>query len=163
MLILCLNYTYQWSLLNQKEEERYRTLPDDLSPLGCFIAHCWFNVAGNDKRKCDTDKPDNGIARLIMSFAAGFNESKSSFALIGMPECGKVPETRAICVACEQHSVKELLQCCNTTRYCSTACQKAHFKKHKKGCNRKALLVKRAEVSARVAALRADMEKSKVR
>jgi hypothetical protein len=75
------------------ESERYRTLPDDLSPLGCFIAHCWFDVAGSDKRKCDTDNADNGIARLIMRFALDSHESKSSFALIGMPECGKIPET----------------------------------------------------------------------
>ena len=64
------------SLVHQVEEERYRTLPPDLS--GRFIAHCWFDIAGSDKRRIDTDKPDNGIGRLIMSFAFGFDDSKKS-------------------------------------------------------------------------------------
>jgi hypothetical protein len=58
---------------------------------------------------------------------------------------------------CDQHSKTEMLQCCSNTRYCSAACQKAHFRKHKKECDRKAYLAKRAEVTARVAALRAAM------
>jgi hypothetical protein len=157
MLMLCVNSVYKWSLSNQIEAEVYRTLPDDLSGVGHFIARCWFDVAGSDNA-IDEDKPDNGIARLIMSFAFGFNDSKSSFALIGMPECGKVPETHARCSSCDQHSEKELLQCCTSTRYCSAACQKAHFKKHKKVCDRKAWLAKRAAVVARVALLKAAMK-----
>jgi hypothetical protein len=154
MLMLCVNSIYKWSLLNQIEDDKYRTLPDDLAGVGRFIAHCWFDVGGSDN-KIDEDKPDNGIARLIMSFAFGFNVSKSSFALIGMPECGKVAETLTRCSNCDQHSTKELLRCCTSTRYCSAACQKAHFKKHKKVCDRKAFLAKRAAVAARVASLRA--------
>jgi ankyrin repeat protein len=141
-LMLCVNRVYKWSLSNQIEDERCRTLPDDLSVLGRYIAHCWFDVAGGE--------PDNGIARLIMSFAFGFNDSKSSFALIGMPKEGKIPETRARCSYCEEHSKKEMLQCCTSTRYCSVACQRAHFKKHKKVCDRKAFLAKRAAVAARL-------------
>jgi hypothetical protein len=152
-LMMCVNSVYKWSLSNQIEDEKYRTLPDNLAGVGRFIAHCWFDVAGDDN-KFGSSKPDNGIARLIMSFAFGFDDSKSSFALIGMPECGKVPETRTRCSSCDQHSNNELLQCCTSTRYCNAACQKAHFKKHKKVCDRKAWLAKRAAVAARVAALR---------
>jgi hypothetical protein len=99
-LILCVDKVYKWSLSNQIEDEKYRTLPDDLAGVGRFIAQCWFDVAGGDN-KLDSSKPDNGIARLIMSFAFGFDDSKSSFALIGMPECGKVPETRSRCSSCD--------------------------------------------------------------
>jgi hypothetical protein len=152
-VMLCVDSVYKWSLSNQIEDEKYRTLPADLSGVGRFIAHCWFDVAGDDN-KLDSSKPDNGIARLIMSFAFGFDDSKSSFALIGMPEYGKVAETRTRCSSCDQHSKQELLQCCTSTRYCSVACQKANFKKHKKVCDRKTFLVKRAAVAARVAALR---------
>jgi hypothetical protein len=161
-LMLCLTRVYQWSLLNQIDDEKYRTLPDDLSTLGRFICKCWFDVAGGDNKIAE-DKPDNGIARLIMSFAFGFNDSKSNLALIGMPEYGKVAETRTRCSSCDKHGKKEMLQCCSTTRYCTTACQKAHYKKHKKVCDRKAYLAKRAEVAARVAALKADMEKNKAK
>jgi ankyrin repeat protein len=150
MLMMCLTRVYGWSLINQIEEEKYRTLPDDLSGIGWFVAHCWFDVAGSDN-KIDEDKPDNGIARLIMSFAFGFDDSKSSFALIGMPEYGKVPETRIRCRKCRQHSKKELLQCCTDTHYCSKACKKAHRKSHKKSCDRNAYLARRAEEAARVA------------
>jgi hypothetical protein len=83
-----------------------------------------------------------------MSFVFGFNDSKSSFALIGMPERGKVAEARARCSSCDDHSVKVLLQCCTTSRFC-TACHKSYFKKYKKVCDRKAYLAKRAEDAAR--------------
>ncbi len=66
--------------MHQVEEERYRTLPPDLS--GRFIAHCWFDIAGSDKRRIDTDKPDNGIGRLIMSFAFGFAFRLSPVAVV---------------------------------------------------------------------------------
>jgi hypothetical protein len=121
-------------------------------------AHCWFDVAGGDN-KIDEDKPDNGIGRLIMSFAFGFDDSKSPFALIGMPEDGRVPDKLTRCSCCIQPKEKGMLRCCTSTRYCSAACQKAHFKKHKKVCDCKAFLAKRAVVAARVAALKADMNK----
>jgi ankyrin repeat protein len=145
-LILCANYLYNWSVENQDESEYYRSLPSDLTGVGYFVAHCLMHVDGGYF--------SNRICRLITQFYGGFDESKSSFALIGMPELGKVPETRTRCSCCEQHSKKELLQCCSRTRYCSTKCQVAHFKKHKKVCDRKAFLAKRVEVAARVAALR---------
>jgi hypothetical protein len=157
MLMMCLSRVYGWSLSNQREDERYRTLPDDLPKLGRFICKCWFDVAGGDN-KVDDDQPDNGIARLIMSFAFGFNDSKSPFALIGMPECGKVPDTLTRCSCCVQHIKKGMLQCCSHARYCSIACQKAHIKEHKPVCQNEAYLLKRAEVAARVASLRAAME-----
>jgi hypothetical protein len=159
-LMLCLSRVYGWSLRNQIEDERHRTLPDNVSSIGRFIAHCWFDVAGGDN-KIDVDKPDNGIARLIMSFAFGFNDSKSPFALIGMPECGKVPETRTRCSWCIQPKEKGMLQCCTGTRYCSVACQKAHFKKHKVVCDRDAYLAKNAESVARIASLRAEKRAEK--
>jgi hypothetical protein len=146
-----LTRVYGWSLLNQIEDEKYRTLPDDLSSIGRFIAHCWFDVGGSDKRKIDEDKPDNGIARLVMSFAFGFNDSKSPFALIGMPEYGKLPDNANRCSCCIQSIKKGMLRCCASTRYCNVACQKAHRKKHKVVCDRDAYLARRAEVSARVA------------
>jgi hypothetical protein len=34
--------------LNQIEDKKYRTLPEDLSILGRFLAHCSFDVAGSD-------------------------------------------------------------------------------------------------------------------
>jgi hypothetical protein len=146
-LILCANYLYNWSVENQDESEYYRSLPSDLTGVGYFVAHCLMHVDGGYF--------SNRICRLITQFYGGFDDSKSNFALIGMPELGKVPETRTRCSSCEQHSKKEMLQCCTRTRYCSTKCQKAHFKKHKKVCDRKAFFAKRAEVAARVAALRA--------
>jgi hypothetical protein len=156
-LMLCLSSVYKWSLLNQKEDERYRTLPDDLSVIGHCIAHCWFDVAGDDN-KLDSLKPDNGIGRLIMSFAFGFNASKSPFALIGMPEYGKIPDTLTRCSCCVQPIKKGLVQCCRIARYCSTVCQKAHSKEHKLVCQNELYLLKRAEVAARVASLKAAMK-----
>jgi hypothetical protein len=95
VLMLSVNRVYQWSIINQIEVERYRTLPDDLSVLGKFIARCWFDVAGSDKNKADeSDSPDNGVGRLIMSFAFGFDDSKG--ALIGMPEYGKLPASSGL-------------------------------------------------------------------
>jgi hypothetical protein len=156
ILMLCISRVYGWSLRNQIDDERYRTLPDDLSKLGCFICQCWFDVAGGDN-KIDEDTPDNGIARLIMSYAFGFNDSKSPFALIGMPKYGKVPDTLTRCSLCIQPKKKGMLQCCTTTRYCSVTCQKAHRKSHKVVCERDAYLAKRAEVAARVASFRAEV------
>jgi hypothetical protein len=140
ILMLCLSRVYGWSLLNQIEDEEYRTLPDDLAGIGRFVAHCWFDVAGG-VNKVDDDKPDNGIARLVMSFAFGFNDSKSraSFALIGMPACGKVPETRARCSKCNQHSKKELMQCCNDTRIAARLVRKLTGRNTRKFVRRRLL------------------------
>jgi hypothetical protein len=112
-------------------------------------------VAGSDKRKIDTDKPDNGISRLIMSFYGGFDASKSPFALLGMPEQGKLPDALTRCSWCIQGKEKGMLQCCSQTRYCGRVCQIAHRKKHRLVCDRDACLARRAEEAARVASLRA--------
>jgi hypothetical protein len=64
-LMMCLSRVYGWSLLNQIDDERYRTLPDDLPQLGRFICQRWFDVAGSDNA-IDGDKRDNGIAHLII-------------------------------------------------------------------------------------------------
>jgi hypothetical protein len=45
-----------------------------LAPVNLHSS-CWFDVAGSDNA-IDEDKPDNGIARLIMSFAFEFDDSK---------------------------------------------------------------------------------------
>jgi hypothetical protein len=62
-IIMCISRMYKWSLINQIETDRLRTWPgpDELSELGRFICHCWFDVAGGE--------PDNGVGRLIMEFA----------------------------------------------------------------------------------------------
>jgi hypothetical protein len=43
-LMLCVNSVYKWSLLNQIEDERYRTLPDDLYGIGrSLLVRCrWW-------------------------------------------------------------------------------------------------------------------------
>jgi hypothetical protein len=51
------------------------TLPPDLSSIGLIVAICWMQV--------DASGVDNGIARLIMQFAFGFNSDRNS--LVGMP------------------------------------------------------------------------------
>jgi ankyrin repeat protein len=143
VLMMCVSSVYKWSLLNQIEDEKYRTLPDDLPELGSFICKCWFDVAGGDN-KVDDDTPDNGIGRLIMSFYGGFDESraKSPFALIGMPEYGKLADTVARCSNCRAEGVvgKKWLRCCGKVTYCSKVCQLADWKKksggHKKSCER---------------------------
>ena len=93
----------------------HRTLPADLTPLGCFILRCWFDIAGgrgggindenlNEKPIKAQDKADNGVGRLIMRFACGFDDTKSPFALIGMPSEGKVADTsNTRCFNCIQH------------------------------------------------------------
>ncbi len=58
----------------------HRTLPPYLTPLGSFILKCWFDIAGGGI--------DNGVGRLIMGFACGFNDSKS--LMLGMPFEGNV-------------------------------------------------------------------------
>jgi hypothetical protein len=146
ILMMCVNSVYNWSVENQIEDERYRTLPGNLPKLGRFIAHCWFDVAGGE--------PDNGIGRLIMSFAFGFDNSKTSHALLGMPEYGKAPDKVIRCIKCFKHKDKGMLRCCPKISYCSAACQKVHFKKHKKNCQNEAYLAKKAAVAAKVASLR---------
>jgi hypothetical protein len=74
-LILSLDRVFNWSLANQIESEFYMTLPSDLSSIGRFLAHCWLHV--------DASGVDNGIARLLMQFAFGFNSDRRR--LIGLP------------------------------------------------------------------------------
>jgi ankyrin repeat protein len=133
-LILSVNYLYNWSVENQIEDQVHRTLPADLSGVGHFVAHCFFDVGGG--------RPDNGIARLITQYYGGFDESraKSPFALIGMPKHGKLPDTAARCSACRAQAVtgKKWLRCCGKVGYCSKECQVVDWKKfgHKKSCER---------------------------
>jgi hypothetical protein len=75
-LMMCLNSVCNWSRANQIESERLMTLPADLSSIGLFVARCWLHV--------DASGVDNGIARLIMEFAFGFNSD--SKRLIGIPD-----------------------------------------------------------------------------
>jgi ankyrin repeat protein len=77
VFMMCLNRTFTWSLANQIESERLMTLPPTgfLSSEGLFIARCCMHV--------DASSVSNGIARLIMQFAFGFNRR-----LIGMPREG---------------------------------------------------------------------------
>jgi hypothetical protein len=151
-LLLCLHHVFNWSVENQIEAQVHRTLPSALSGVGRFVAHCFFDVAGGEL--------GNGIARLITEFYGGFDESKSPHALIGVPSYGNVADTVARCSWCIQQPIKNgLLKCCGSTRYCSKPCQKAHFQSHKISCQSKAVAAKRAEVTARVAALQADMNK----
>ncbi|KAJ3538756.1 hypothetical protein NMY22_g5026 [Coprinellus aureogranulatus] len=44
---------------------------------------------------------------------------------------------RDVCMACGQGGKPKLLVCsaCKSARYCSSACQKGHWKKHKSGCS----------------------------
>jgi hypothetical protein len=51
------------------------TLPPDLSSIGLLVAKCWMHV--------DAISVSNGIARLIMQFAFGFNSDHRT--LVGMP------------------------------------------------------------------------------
>jgi hypothetical protein len=132
-LILSANRLYNWSVENQVESEFHRTLPANLSGVGHFVAHCFFDVGGGS--------PDNGIARLITQFYGGFDESraKSPFALIGMPEYGKLPDTATRCSNCrvQAKTGKKWLRCCGKVGYCSKECQLADWKRgHKKSCER---------------------------
>jgi hypothetical protein len=133
-LILSVNYLYNWSIENQIEDQVHRTLPADLSGVGHFVAHCFFDVGGG--------RPDNGIARLITQYYGGFDESraKSPFALIGMPAFGKLPDTAARCSNClvDACKGKKWRHCCGKVTYCSKECQLVDWKKggHKKRCER---------------------------
>jgi hypothetical protein len=70
--MMCLNRVFNWSLTNQIESERLMTLPSDLPSDGLLVGKCCIHV--------DASSVSNGIARLIMEFAFGFNKR-----LIGMP------------------------------------------------------------------------------
>jgi hypothetical protein len=75
VFMMCLDRVFKWSVANQIESERLMTLPADLSSDGLLIAKCCMHV--------DASSVSNGIARLIMEFAFGFNKR-----LIGMPREG---------------------------------------------------------------------------
>jgi hypothetical protein len=164
VLMLCVDKVYKWSLLNQIEDEKYRTLPDDLSTLGRFIAHCWFDVAGGDN-KIDEDKPDNGIARLILSFAAGINVERDG-PLIGMPEFGKNNPTLPKCSSCKScyaDALAGMIHCCGAVYYCrGTLCQKNAWKKHEPKCERPEVVQMRtAKAAAAAKAARKSSKKKK--
>jgi hypothetical protein len=128
--IMCLHYTYNWSVENQVEDDAHRTLPSDLSKVGHFVAHCFFDAAGGEY--------GNGIARLITQYYGGFDASKSSFALRGMPAYGKLPDNAVRCSNCleKKKESKALLRCasCGFVRYCGRECQKTDWKRHKESC-----------------------------
>jgi hypothetical protein len=75
VFMMCLDRVFDWSKIHQIESERLMTLPTDLPSDGMLVAHCCMNV--------DASSVSNGIARLIMQFAFGFNRR-----LIGMPREG---------------------------------------------------------------------------
>jgi hypothetical protein len=110
-LLLCLNYTFNWSVANQIDEQVHRTLPSDLIGAGHFVAHCFFDVGGGEL--------GNGIARLIMQYYGGFDASKSPFALRGRPEYGKLPDNAHRCCNClEEKESKALRACASCDRVC---------------------------------------------
>jgi hypothetical protein len=122
----------KWSLLNQIEDERYRTLPDDLPQLGRFICKCWFDVAGG-VNKVDDDQPDNGVGRLIMSFASGFDDSSGK--MIGMPAFGKEHHSLPGCSCCgkvySEAGGGGVELCCDSVYYCHDGnCKKLHLPLH---------------------------------
>jgi ankyrin repeat protein len=78
VFMMCLDRVFNWSLANQIESERLMTLPTDVSSVGLFVAHCCINV--------DASSVSNGIARLIMQFAFGFDQERKR--LVGMPREG---------------------------------------------------------------------------
>jgi hypothetical protein len=78
--MMCLNRVFNWSLANQIESERLMTLPTDLSSIGLLVARCCMHVVASSV--------SNGIARLIMQFAKGFNRR-----LVGMPREEKTTKT----------------------------------------------------------------------
>jgi hypothetical protein len=128
-LLLCLNYIFNWSVANQIDEQVHRTLPSDLSNVGHFAAHCFFDVGGGEL--------GNGIGRLIMQYYGGFDASKSPFALRGRPEYGKLPDNAQRCCNClEEKESKALRACasCDRVCYCGKECQKADWKRHKGSC-----------------------------
>jgi hypothetical protein len=119
-------------------------LPPNLSGVGYFVAHCFFDVGGGVF--------GNGIARLICQFYGGFNESsaKSPFALVGMPEYGKLPDSAQHCSNCRSEVTAgkkyfccgtavscKYLRCCGKVGYCSKECQLADWRiGHKMSCER---------------------------
>ena len=137
---------YLWSKANQIESDLYRTLPDDLSKLGKFICHCWFDVAGgsNDEAKergeggGNYSTLGNGVGRLILEFSGGFTTRGNHHALIGLPKEGKQAETAVCCSNCIQviNGTANPLRCCGCVRYCGDKCQKKDWKKHKTNCLR---------------------------
>jgi ankyrin repeat protein len=74
-LMMCLDRVFNWSLANQIVSEFYMTLPPGLSSAGMLVARCCMHV--------DASSVSNGIARLIMEFAFGFNKQRDR--LVGMP------------------------------------------------------------------------------
>ena len=124
---------FSWSVSNQIESDAHRTLPSDsdMSSLGRFICRCWFDIGGGSI--------SNGIGKLIVSFACGFNDSKSPFALQNMPREGKVADNRTRCFNCTQPIVDPTkpLRCCGKVVYCSANCNKLNWRIHKPSCLRK--------------------------
>jgi hypothetical protein len=145
VLLLAIYRTYQWFLANQIKDDAHRTLPPDLSEVGKFICRCWFDCAGggkDDSIASASDTIGNGIGWLIMQYCAGFDASKSPFALREQPEYGKVPDNTRRCSNClekkknNKKKKKALQYCanCGVVRYCSEECQVADWKRHEESC-----------------------------
>ena len=93
-------------------------------------------MKGEKENHLKNDKPDNGVGRLIMSFACGFDTSKSPFALIGMPKEGKVADTSTRCSNCIRRIVDaKPLRCCGNVVYCSEECKEKGFEAHVHICS----------------------------
>jgi ankyrin repeat protein len=149
ILMMCVSRVYAWSLSNQIEDVKYRTLPDDLPQLGCFICKCWFDVAGGGNKD---DKPDNGVGRLIMQFYGGFNEGKaeSPIKLIGMPAFGKNDHSLPSCSYCHKEYCEAsgggVELCCENVYYCRDGnCKKFHLPSHQAICVCDEVLQRRKE------------------
>jgi hypothetical protein len=118
---------YDWFEANQVASEFHRTLPPDFTSLGRFIAHCCINV--------DASGADNGIARLIISYFGGFNDS--SVRMNGMPVHGKDDDSLPGCSYCaKDHSEANgggVKLCCGNLYYCCRGddeCRKNGLKRH---------------------------------
>jgi hypothetical protein len=132
-LILCANYLYNWSVENQVEDQFHRTLPADLSSVGHFVAHCFFDVAGGDF--------GNGIARLITEYYGGFDEGtvKKPIKLIGMPAFGKSDHSLPSCSYCNTEYCEAngggVKLCCEKVHYCRDGdCKKRAWRNHESIC-----------------------------
>jgi hypothetical protein len=132
-LILSTNRLLNWSVENQIEAQVYRTLPANLSSVGHFVTHCFFDVGGGIL--------GNGIARLITQFYGGFDEGnvENPIVLFGMPAFGKNSLTLSRCSQCDtQYSEAKgggMKLCCGTVHYCiDDECKKRAWKDHESIC-----------------------------
>jgi hypothetical protein len=120
---------HDWSVANQVESEYYRTLPSDLTALARFLARCCLHV--------DASGADNGIARLIITYFGGFDDS-SSVRLLGMPAFGKNDASLPRCSYCDKEYSEApggLKLCCESVYYCRDAqCKQRGLRNHESVC-----------------------------